>query len=56
MQPSISCAKPVKTDNASARFKDGVLEVTVDASQVANNRRRIQIQEESAGKPGKSAA
>jgi HSP20 family protein len=46
----------VQTENATAKFKDGVLEVAVDASQMTKNRRRIQIQEESAGKPGKSAA
>jgi len=33
----------VKTENATATFKDGVLEVSVDASQVMKNRRRIKI-------------
>ncbi len=46
----------VTTDNATAKFKDGVLEVTMDASQIMQNRRRIQIQEETDSRPGKSAA
>ncbi len=46
----------VKTDDATAKFKDGVLEVIVDASHMTKNRRRIQIQEEPATKDSKSAA
>jgi HSP20 family protein len=48
----------VKTENATAKFKDGVLEVTVDApAEKSKNSRRIEIQEGEAGpKPGKSAA
>jgi HSP20 family protein len=46
----------VKTDKATATFKDGVLEVTLDASEMKKNRRRIQIQDESEAKPGRSAA
>jgi HSP20 family protein len=43
----------VKTENATANFKNGVLEVTLDASQTAKNRRRIEIQgEERGSKPG----
>ena len=45
----------VKTDSATARFKDGVLEISLDAAQMSKNRRRIQIQGEP-GQPGKSAA
>jgi HSP20 family protein len=45
----------VKTDNATAKFNNGVLEITVDAPQTSKNRRKIQIQEES-GSAGKSAA
>jgi HSP20 family protein len=39
-----------KTDTASATFKNGVLEVTIEAPQLSKNRRRIQIQEGSGGK------
>jgi HSP20 family protein len=46
----------VKTDNAAAIFKDGVLEVTLDAPDMKKNSRRIQIQDQSTAKPGKSAA
>jgi HSP20 family protein len=42
----------VKTDTATASFKNGVLEITVDAPQVSKNRRRIQIQ---GGEPQKAA-
>jgi HSP20 family protein len=47
----------VKTENATANFKNGVLEVTVDAPR-AQNRRRIEVQGESptGGKPGGQAA
>jgi HSP20 family protein len=34
----------VKTDTATANFKNGVLEITMDAQQLSKNRRRIQIQ------------
>jgi HSP20 family protein len=45
----------VKTDTAQANFKNGVLEITMDAPQGAKNRRRIQIQGEEPGKPGQAA-
>jgi HSP20 family protein len=38
----------VKTDTASANFKNGVLEITMDAAQLGKQKRRIQIQ----GEPG----
>jgi HSP20 family protein len=34
----------VKTDTAAAIFKNGVLEIAMDAPQLTKNRRRIQIQ------------
>jgi HSP20 family protein len=40
----------VKTDSASANFKNGVLEITMDAPQLAKNRRRIQIKGEDSEK------
>jgi HSP20 family protein len=47
----------VKPDTARATFKNGVLEITLDAPQSARARRRIEIQEGEAGKtPGQSAA
>jgi HSP20 family protein len=47
----------VKTENATANFKNGVLEVTLDAPQTAKNRKRIEIQaEDNSRKPGQSAA
>src|SRR5262245_11457194 len=47
----------VKTDNATANFKNGVLEVTVDASEKAKNRKRIDIKgEDTSRKPDQSAA
>jgi len=47
----------IKTENASANFKNGVLEVTLDAPQTARNRKRIDIQgEDTPRKPGQSAA
>lgn len=47
----------VKTENATANFKNGVLEVVLDATQVGKNRRRIEIQgEESNRKPGGQTA
>jgi len=39
-----------KTDTATANFRNGVLEVTIDAPQLAKNRRRIQIQGETSEK------
>jgi HSP20 family protein len=41
-----------KTDTATANFKNGVLEVTMEAPKPSQSRRRIQIQE---GEPGKAA-
>ncbi len=47
----------VNTENVTANFKNGVLEVTLDASQAAKNRKRIEIQsEDTSRKPGQSAA
>jgi HSP20 family protein len=47
----------VKTENATANFKNGILEITVDAPQRAKNRRQIEIQGEGpTGKPGQTAA
>ena len=49
----------VKTENATANFKNGVLEVTLDASQAVKNRKRIEVQGEEPrkpGQPGQSAA
>lgn len=47
----------VKTDSATASFKNGVLEVTLDAPKIAENHRRIQIQEQTgSGKKGETAA
>ena len=47
----------VKTENATANFKNGVLEVTLDASQATKNHRRVDIQsEDTPRKPGQSAA
>ena len=48
----------VNTDTATAKFKDGVLEITLDAPVEKTIRRKIQIQDEPGGgeKPGKSAA
>jgi HSP20 family protein len=37
----------VKADTATASFKDGVLEITMEAAPGSKNRRRIQIQGES---------
>jgi HSP20 family protein len=46
----------VNPDTANAKFKDGVLEVTMDAPQLSKkNRRSIEIQSDDT-KPGKSAA
>jgi HSP20 family protein len=47
----------VKSDTAAATFKNGVLEITLEAPQLAKTRRRIQIEGEGSGrKPGQSAA
>jgi HSP20 family protein len=47
----------VKTDNAKANFKNGVLEITFDAPKTSENRRHIPIQEEStSSKKGETAA
>ena len=47
----------VKSETAKANFKNGVLEVTMEAPQIAKNRRRIQVQgEESTQKPGEKVA
>jgi HSP20 family protein len=46
----------VKTDTARANFKNGTLEITMDAPQTAKNRRRIEIREEQSGKKGENAA
>jgi HSP20 family protein len=47
----------VKTDTAKANFKNGMLEITLDAPETAKNRRRLQISEEPAGgKKGETAA
>jgi HSP20 family protein len=45
----------VKTDTATATFKNGVLEITMDAPQLSKSRRRIQIQGEESQKPGQAA-
>src|SRR5262249_10778024 len=37
----------VKTDTAAANFKNGILEITIDAPQLSKQRRRIQVQGES---------
>ena len=47
----------VKTENATANFKNGVLEVALEAPQTAKNRKRIEIQSEDIGRnPGQTAA
>jgi HSP20 family protein len=46
----------IKTDDATAKFKDGVLEVSFDASEMNSSRRRLKIDEETTNQPGKSAA
>ncbi len=47
----------VNTEGATANFKNGILEVTLEAPQAAKNRKRIEIQsEETPRKPGQSAA
>jgi HSP20 family protein len=46
-----------RTDNATATFRNGVLEIVIEAPQTAKNRRRIQIQGDEGGpKPGQTAA
>jgi HSP20 family protein len=39
----------VKTDSATASFKNGVLEISMDAPQLVKSSRRIQIQDEGTG-------
>ena len=47
----------VKTDNAKANFKNGTLEIMLEAPEKAKNRRRIQIgEEQSTTKKGETAA
>jgi HSP20 family protein len=48
----ISLPEGVKTDTATANFKNGVLEVTLEAPELNKTRRRLQIQEE----PGQKSA
>ena len=47
----------VKSETATAAFKNGVLQITMEAPQSSKNRRRIQIQGEETGgqKPGQAA-
>jgi len=53
----------VKTENATANFKNGVLEITVDAPKTTQNRRTIEVKGEGTTeskqnqpKPGHTAA
>src|ERR1041385_6476806 len=47
----------VKTDNATANFKNGVLEIALDAADTTKNRRRIDIKgEDTSKKPDQTAA
>lgn len=47
----------VNAENATANFRNGVLEVALDAPQKSTSRRRIEIQgEDKSRTPGKSAA
>jgi HSP20 family protein len=47
----------INTETAKANFKNGTLEITLDAPDTAKNRRRIQIGEEETGtKKGETAA
>lgn len=39
----------IKTDNANATFKNGVLEITIDAPQLSKQKRRIPIQGDTGG-------
>lgn len=43
----------VNADTAKANFKNGTLEITLDAPETAKNQRRIEIGEEETGKKGK---
>jgi HSP20 family protein len=53
----IALPEGVNSENAKATFKNGVLEIQLDAPQMSKNRRRIQIEgEEKDRTPGKSAA
>ena len=59
-QREIPLPEGVKTENATASFKNGVLEITLDASQSSKNRRRIDVQDvqsdDASPQPGQSAA
>jgi HSP20 family molecular chaperone IbpA len=48
----------VKTDTAKANFKNGTLEITLDAPETAKKRRKLEIGEEAAvgTKKGETAA
>jgi HSP20 family protein len=46
----------VKTDSAKANFKNGTLEITLDAPQAGQTRRRLKIGEETTGKEKKETA
>jgi HSP20 family protein len=47
----------IKTDTAKANFKNGTLEITLDAPETAKSRRRLAIgQEPVSGKKGETAA
>jgi len=47
----------VNPDTAKANFKNGTLEITLDAPEIAKNQRRIEIAEEGTGtKKGETAA
>jgi HSP20 family protein len=53
----IALPEGAKTDNATANFKNGVLEITLDASDTGKNRKRIEIKgEDTSRKPDQSAA
>jgi HSP20 family protein len=52
----VSLPEGVKTDSAKANFKNGILEVTFDASQTSRNRRRVEIGEEITGGTKKESA
>ena len=52
----IPLPEAVKTDSAKANFKNGILEITLDAPEGAKNQRRIQIGEEQTDSKGETAA
>jgi HSP20 family protein len=53
----IPLSEGVNTENATATFKNGVLEVTLDANQATKNRKKLDIQtDDIPRKPGQSAA